>query len=129
MNSKYEYLLIYDDECPLCKRFKQALELMDTKGIIDFKEVADRSIYIEYPNLNQRKCEEVIHMIGEKGRIFRGGEVINELVGLFPGASKLSWLIDSESSKKATDIFYQSLNKIRGLTKKTDCPKCNKSKK
>lgn len=127
-NSNSKYLIIYDTECPLCVRFKKGLSIMDIKNIITFKELQDQSIYIEYPQLNFEACSEEIHMIDPDGKIYRGGEVISQLIQELPGASKLSWLIEKESSKKTLDFFYKSLNKIRtGST--DDCPKCNRSKK
>lgn len=128
LNSNSKYLIIYDIECPLCVRFKKGLSIMDIKNIITFKELQDQSIYIEYPQLNFEACSEEIHMIDSDGKIYLGGEVISQLIQELPGASKLSWLIEKESSKKTLDFFYKSLNKIRTGTT-DDCPKCNRSKK
>ena len=126
--SNSKYLIIYDTECPLCVRFKKGLSIMDIKNTITFKELTDQSIYLKYPQLTFEDCSEEIHMINPDGKVFRGGEVISQLMGEIPGASKLSWLIEKESSKKTLDFFYKSLNKIRTGTKE-DCPKCNRSKK
>ena len=101
---------------------------MDIKDQILFKELGDTSIYLDHPELSFEACSEEIHMIGIDKRVYRGGEVVSELIKEIPGVSKLSWLLDSESSKKTMDLFYQSLNRIRTATRH-DCPKCNKSKK
>lgn len=124
--SNNKYLIIYDAECPLCVRFKKGLSIIDIKNLISFKELNDPSVYTSNPELSPEACSDEVHMIGPKGRIFRGGEVIAELILELPGASKLSWLIEKESSKKTLDIFYNSLNRIRKAAA-GDCPKCKKS--
>lgn len=129
-NCSTKYTVIYDAECPLCKRFTQALGIMDSKNRISFKELLDQSVYLKYPQLSQSECAEIVHMIDHKGNIYKGGEVISELAKTIPGVSKISWLIDSESSQKASDFFYNSLNKIRKFqSTMADCPKCQKNKK
>lgn len=127
LKSKYSYILIYDPDCPLCLRFKQALGFMDTKKNLEFKSVQDPAVYLSYPQLNKEECLDEIHMLSSSGKVFRGADVVSELITIFPGVSKISWLIEKESSKKAADFFYKSLNNIRKAVKK-DCPKCNRSK-
>jgi len=121
-------VLIYDSECNLCVRFKKALELIDLKSQVSFKSVYDQSLYITFPELNQEECEEVVHLVDSEGRIYRGPDVIEFLVSLVPGVSKFSWLLNSDSGKKAMDAFYGKINDIRTLKNK-GCRTCGKKSK
>lgn len=126
--SRESYIVVYDPECPLCIRFKQALSFMDHKKLITFKSVQDPEVYLVHPQLKKEACFDEVHMVNLSGKVYRGSEVVSELMTHFPGVSKISWLIEKESSKKAAEFFYKSLNNIRKAVKK-DCPKCNRSHK
>lgn len=95
---------------------------------IDYKTIYDQGVYVKYPQLSKEKCEAEVHLIDLNGTIYRGGEAIEFLVKLIPGVSKFSWLMDSESSKKAMDMFYGKLNDMR-IMKKRKCFTCGSSMK
>lgn len=120
-------VLIYDDECTLCNRFKKGIELLDLKKSIRYVPVGDENIYFEYPELNRELCEEEIHLVDKEHNIYAGGEVVRFLIGLFPTAQKFAWLLDSDSSRKAIDSFYGRISDMRKL-KKTGCPGCGTKK-
>jgi predicted DCC family thiol-disulfide oxidoreductase YuxK len=124
----YELILLYDPECQLCSRFKKALEALDSKKMIRFNSVYDPAIYLEYPELDRVDCEEEIHLIDDNRKIYRGSEVIEKLLLSFPQVKKFAWLIDSESSKKAMNVFYKKLNQIRQM-KKANCYSCGSKKR
>jgi predicted DCC family thiol-disulfide oxidoreductase YuxK len=115
--------LLYDSECTLCVRFKKALEYLDNDSQLNFKSIYDPSVYVSYPDLDEERCKEIIHLIDHEGRVFRGADVITFLLKIFPGVSKFSWLLDSESGKKASNAFYKKINDIRNM-KKRNCYTC-----
>ena len=115
--------LLYDSECTLCVRFKKALEYLDSESQLDFKSIYDSSVYMSYPELDEERCKEIIHLIDCEGRVYRGGEVMTFLLNIFPGVSKFAWLLDSESGKKASNAFYKKINDIRNM-KKRNCYTC-----
>ncbi|MBD65251.1 MAG: hypothetical protein CME62_08590 [Halobacteriovoraceae bacterium] len=121
-------LLIYDSKCSFCARFKQALELIDLKKQIEFKDVYDESIYVEHPQLDQDECLGVVHLIDVDSSIYRGSEVIEFLVKILPGVSKFAWLLENESAKAAMNVFYSKLNDMR-VMKKRKCYSCGNPKK
>ena len=120
-------ILIYDSECTLCTRFKKSLEILDFKKKMRFVAVNDLSIYLEYPELNKDECEEVVHFIDD-GRIYKGSDAITKLLEHYPGVSKFSWLLNSDSGKKTMNAFYQRLNFMR-TSGKAGCSKCGQKKK
>ncbi|MFT6631638.1 MAG: putative DCC family thiol-disulfide oxidoreductase YuxK [Bacteriovoracaceae bacterium] len=115
--------LLYDSECSLCIRFKKALEFLDLKNKVSYRSIHEAAVYIDYPELSLEQCEEVIHLIDTEGKVHRGPEVLEFLIQMYPGVEKFSWLLDSESAKKAMGAFYDRLNDMR-IMKKRKCYTC-----
>lgn len=126
MNKKN--ILIFDSECSLCSRFQKALEMIDKDEHLEYRSIQDEKIYEEFPILNKDACAKEVHLIDIDGHLYVGSEVIEFLVKLIPGVSKFSWLLESESSKKAMDLFYGKLNDIRRM-KKRKCYTCGSTMK
>jgi len=116
-------ILIYDSECSLCERFKKALDFIDKEERIEKVPLQEKWLYQEFEELTEEDCLEVIHLIDTEGRILKGPEVVEFLVAFYPGVKRFSWLIESESGKKAVDFFYDKVNQIR-KNLKDDCPDC-----
>ncbi len=127
MNDK-EAILLYDSECGLCNRFKKALEFLDTKKRIEFRSIHETEVYVQYPELDKDHCLDEIHLIDKNKKIYRGGEVIEFLIKIYPGVEKIAWLLDSDSAKRAMDAFYGRLNDMR-IMKKRKCYTCGSSKR
>jgi hypothetical protein len=86
--------------------------------------ITDNNIYEEYPTLTFEDCSETIHLIGEQGEFYKGAEVVEFLIKRIPTVSKLSWLLDKDSSKKAMSSFYEKVNEIRKTKKQEDARGC-----
>ncbi|EQC49567.1 PF04134 family protein [Bacteriovorax sp. BSW11_IV] len=114
--------LFYDEECPLCLRFKQALERVPGTEHIKMVSIHSEEMNTFY-DLDKEDCHNVIHLINEKGEILKGPEVANYLAHQFPMVSKFSWLLDSEVGKKALNKMYEIANKYRKHYSK-NCPNC-----
>ena len=123
-----KHTLIYDSECSLCVRFKKALEFADTESLIQYKSVYDASVYVDFPELTEEDCEVEIHFITNEGKVLRGGDVIAYLVTILPAVKKFSWLVESNSAKKAMDAFYGQLNDMR-LMKRRKCFTCGRGQR
>jgi predicted DCC family thiol-disulfide oxidoreductase YuxK len=119
-------LLVYDDQCPMCVRFKQGLERWEALSHITYIPLSDSGVFEIYPQINQEECKAKVHYIKEDGSVVAGGEVITEIIKIYPAASKLSWLLDSEVGKATADFFYDHLDKVRQKLKEldTDCSDC-----
>lgn len=118
-------ILIYDKECQLCLRFKQALDFLDRDKKIQKIPLQEDWLYEKFPTLFREECEDIIHLVDESGEVLRGAEVIEYLVGFFPGVKKFSWLVASDSGKKAANLFYDKVNEIRKKAK-SNCKGCGR---
>lgn len=119
-------VLIYDEQCPLCKRFKQGLEFMDLKKKIEFRDANDDQTYKDYPQLTQDQCLTEAHFLRENGDLLTGGDIIAEISHYYPGVKKLSWLLESNMGKKVNDYFYKKVEQLRKSSLR-GCSGCGKS--
>ena len=117
-------LLIYDDLCPLCVRFKQGLERWDVQHTISYVPLQDEEVFKVFPQLDPLRCHEKIHYLCESGKILVGGEIIPELLRHYPGIEKMAWLLESEVARRSANFFYEKIEKIR-LKIKNDEKQCN----
>ncbi len=118
-------IIIYDHECELCKRFKLALERMDHQNLFGFLSAREDTTFDLFPNLNQDDCLETLHLLDPDRNILCAGEAINYILQSLPEAKKYLWLLDTKAGKKATDLFYKTIDTFRKSSLHS-CGKCGK---
>jgi len=120
-------LMLFDNECPLCNRFKQALDLLPGADKINKISVHDQNIYSIYPHLSYEKCHETLHVLPDSHNVLVGPAAIEYLIGQFPAVAKFCWLYESNMGKKAIDFFYKAADNYR-KSKLNRCETCKKSR-
>jgi predicted DCC family thiol-disulfide oxidoreductase YuxK len=120
-------VIIFDQECPLCVRFKQSLLFLDRGNKFDFVPLQDETIYIKYPILNREECEKDIHILVNEDKFYKGKEALEYLIENYPKVKSFSWLIESESGQKALNFFHDKVSDLRKHLK--NCPRCPKVKR
>lgn len=121
--------LLFDPECPMCLRFKQAAERLEIEGGLHFYPINDPQIIEEFSFIRKEDMETEVHLIvtAKPPKILIGHEVIEYLAKHNPKFKKLAWLLDTKVGEKASQAFYQSLNKIR-QSLQHHCHKCKKGR-
>lgn len=119
-------LLIYDDQCALCMRFVQSIKLTAATRAPAFISLHHPQLLSLFPTLSLTECQQTIHFIDGRARLYKGSEAVSELVKLIPSIQKFSWLIDSAMGQKAVDFFYHSANRMRDSLLNR-CGACKKS--
>ena len=126
MTKNYQLpILIYDSECMMCTRFKQALEKLDSQGEINFVSLHEEKLYQNFPELNPDDCHDKVHLIDEKRNLYIGVEIVEVLKEKIPAINKISWLLEQEATKKALNFFYEKVNELR-KSKINPCKGCRK---
>jgi predicted DCC family thiol-disulfide oxidoreductase YuxK len=120
-------LIIFDQECPLCVRFKQSLLFLDRGNKFDFAPLQDETIYIKYPILSREECEKDIHILIDKNEVVKGTEALEFLIKNYPKVKSFAWLLESDSGKKAVNLFHDKVSELRQAYKK-NCPGCAKKR-
>lgn len=115
--------LLFDEECPLCVRFKDSLVRASGFENINMVPVQNEEIYQQYPILNKELCLEVVHLLLDENNVLTGHQVIEYLVKLNPTVQKFSWLIESNMGQKAIEYFHHMTDHYRKLAKQR-CQTC-----
>lgn len=119
-------IILFDDKCSLCTRFKDGLKYLDKNHTLQFTPLSQaEEIYQRYPQLNEKECHETVHLIDENDKILRGPEVVEYLIKFYPQVSKLAWLVETDVGKKAVKFFYDKVNELK-QSKISPCSECKK---
>ena len=120
-------IILFDNDCILCKRFKESLEKIPEIHEYSFIPIQNDNIFSAFPHLNKEECFETLHLIDFEGKVYQGGKAVSHLIEKFPMVAKFAWLVEKDVGKKTVDFFYNAVNKYRKALKRK-CPKCNKEK-
>ncbi len=115
------WLLLYDDECPLCSRFASWIRRLDPHNIIRTVPLQTYALQADYPGREQLETD--VHMLGRNGEILVGGEVVRKIVEIIPAMRPFRWMMEGETGKKAARFAYLTMKRFR------DCPGCGKRRR
>ncbi len=116
--------ILYDDKCPLCKRFKEALERIPGTEFLSMISIHDENIYLTFPQLNKEDCLKDLHFIDQNFTIFKGNDALTQIIKRFPHAQNFTWLIESNMGQRAINFFNKVAKSFREELIK-DCKNCN----
>ena len=116
-------IILFDEKCPLCVRFKDSLKMLDGTEKITPISIDNEKVYEQFPSLNKESCHKEVHYIDSDGKILVGEHAMEHLIKLFPLVNKFSWLVESNMGKSAVSYFHSMTNKYRRTLKKK-CPSC-----
>jgi len=123
MNKYPVPFVLFDDQCVLCTRFKQAFERSPQRQTLHFVSVHDDQIYHQYPFLEKALCLKEIHLVQENLQVLQGPDVMEYLLKNMPWCQPFLWLIETDKGKKALNYFYQKSDQLREKLKR-DCGTC-----
>ncbi|MBT3234882.1 MAG: DUF393 domain-containing protein [Bdellovibrionales bacterium] len=108
-------ILLFDQKCSLCLRFKQSLETFVDKDQINLISLYHQEIYQSFPFLTLDQCQHELHLLLGPGvnELLTGGDALSHLIATFPAVAKFSWLVESGAGRKAVDFFYKTTNLYR----------------
>jgi predicted DCC family thiol-disulfide oxidoreductase YuxK len=120
-------LLVYDDQCPLCVRFKETLGRLAGFESLNFWPLSNAHIFEIYPQLSPDACLEELHYLDGNGAIFAGTKAIEQLMRQNSMVEKFAWLVESGMGQKALDFFYSKSKELRQSLIK-ECQGCKKKR-
>ena len=113
--------IFYDQQCILCRRYKQALDFIDHTAFNWLDANDDESIKIIDRTKDELLSE--IHILLEDSTVLSGSEAMSYILAKMPGASRFAWLMEKDSTKKAIETFHSTSEKLRRRLIKS-CPSC-----
>lgn len=120
-------VILFDPDCPMCVRFKMALERMNFDEPISYVPYTSPLVREQFSHLSEDDLGKEVHLIlDDKGiQILKGVEVVEYLAKHNESIKKLSWLLESNVGEKASHLFYNTVNKLRESLH-NHCANCRK---
>jgi predicted DCC family thiol-disulfide oxidoreductase YuxK len=116
-------IILYDEKCVLCTRFKYAFQKIPGNKKISFVNLHEKRLYQIFSQLNYEQTQQEVHIIDKDGQILKGDQAISFVILLFPIAKKLTWLLESGMGKKALQFFRNASEYYREKLLK-ECNRC-----
>ena len=116
-------ILLFDEKCPLCLRFKQAFERIPGSDRVTPVSIYDEKVYENFPQINPEAASQELHYLDSEGNVYAGKDALTQLMVEFPLVKKFSWLIESNMGQKAVSYFNQVAKNYRDRLIK-DCINC-----
>jgi predicted DCC family thiol-disulfide oxidoreductase YuxK len=110
MNDK-PFKLLYDGECPICRREVEWLKRRDHRGRLVAEDISSPNFHAEAYGLCQTDVMAVMHGVLPDGRIVRRTVAIREAyraVGLGWIVAPLSWPVIGWLADKAYGVFARN---------------------
>ena len=85
--------VIYDRSCSLCRLSAEAVRIFDNSNAIDLIDLHDDEGREQFPGLEIEDLMAELHVVDDRGRVWRGARAINEILRHQSGVrGLLAWL-------------------------------------
>ena len=114
-------ILFYDSKCPLCRRFRDAVEHWDRNKSVDLIDLHAHDTGDRYPQLDlPAALEQLTVMESGEQEVHRGAAALKRLADVLPGIRRLSWVYQLPGVTPAVNRVYNAVQRRR----KQLCLKC-----
>jgi len=79
--------LIYDGNCGFCRRWVARVQRWDRGGRLETLPYQTPDLEARFPGVSRAECAERIHLVDERGNVFRGGAAGREVLRRLPGGA------------------------------------------
>jgi len=86
------YTLLYDGECPLCRRAVSRVEAWDREGRVELLPAQDPAVPERFPWLAEEALMGSMHLVGPGNETREGAAAVEELAGILPRWRWAAWL-------------------------------------
>ena len=106
------YLLVYDDGCGPCTRFRDAVDLLDAARRLDYAglEEADRSGRLDPVPPSRR--HRSFHLVSPRGQVWSGASALPPLAALLPGGRATSSALRVPPVFSAAAFVYATFSRL-----------------
>jgi predicted DCC family thiol-disulfide oxidoreductase YuxK len=85
--------VLYDRSCSLCRLSAEAVRIFDNSDAIDLIDLHDDYGRAQFPGLRIEDLMEELHVVDDRGRVWRGARAVNEILRHQNGMrGLLAWL-------------------------------------
>lgn len=72
--------VLYDRSCNLCRLSAEAVRIFDNSDAIDLIDLHDEERRAQFPGLRMENLMEDLHVVDDRGRVWRGARAVNEIL-------------------------------------------------
>ncbi len=105
--------LFYDGDCPLCCRFKEWIDRLDTQNAVCALSLSDAELPTRFPHIDLQEARQHLTACDGEGRVFHGVEALRQLTRVLPGLRRLTWVYRLPSVTPAAQRAYRAVNRNR----------------
>lgn len=109
--------VLYDGECPMCTSGAEKIRRFDNAGVVETISLHDPSVAERFPNLDPHQLLQELHVVDERGQVYRGARALNEILRHQHGARRwlaylwyapgYAWLADRQYKKVAASRYQR----------------------
>jgi predicted DCC family thiol-disulfide oxidoreductase YuxK len=82
--------VLYDGSCEMCVASIDKIGRFDNSGAIEPLDLNDKAVRVQFPELRNEDLVRELHVVDDRGGVFRGARAINEILRHQRGLRK--WL-------------------------------------
>ena len=79
--------LIYDGNCGFCRRWVTRVQRADRHGRLDTLPYQAPDLETRFPGVSRAECVRRIHLVDERGAVYRGAAAGREVLRRLPGGA------------------------------------------
>ena len=115
--------MLYDGACKLCRVSAEAVRMFDNSDAIDLLDIHDQHGREQFPGLRMEHLMEQLHVVDDRGRVWRGARAVNEILRYQRGLrGLLAWLWYVPGYAWLADRQYQRIARSRYGRVRGDSP-------
>ncbi|MDG7007177.1 MAG: DUF393 domain-containing protein [Nitrososphaerota archaeon] len=119
-----KYLLVYDDRCGPCTRFRNVVELLDARRRLDYAGLDEAERSGSLGPVPAPRRSRSFHLVSPDGRVWSGESAFPHLAALVSGGRVLSEAMKVPPVFAATSFVYSVFSRLHdsGYCSGLGCP-------
>lgn len=113
------YTVLFDGDCPLCRRSVESLRVRDLAGVLDFIPAQDPRMEEAFPWISREALAASIHLVGPADETWEGAGAFEELARILPGFGWLAPLFRLPFARPVARGLYRLVARNRPTSART----------
>ena len=105
--------LLYDADCPLCRKFVRIIERLDGNDNIEIISVEEGEVDGRFDHIDMARARQELTVCDQLRRPWHGIEAIRRIGEFLPGIRRLSWAYRLPGITPAIGKVYRGVNRQR----------------
>lgn len=93
MNALFQFTVLYDGNCSLCRVSVDRLRRFDTHHRVEILDLHNPSTAQRFPQINREEAMRLMQAVDARGRVFSGADAWARIGSQLPGWKLVSWIL------------------------------------